>query len=155
MNIRLSHQILRRYFMLVISMAVLFYAAVATFAQTTISTGSIQGTVTDPSGAVVSGAKVMVRNKETSQTSETMTNSSGSFASGALNPGNYVVRIEARGFRTLEMPLTVQVNTTSAANVRLTLGQSTEVVEVQAGEVSVNTEQSTVQGVLTSQQIEN
>jgi carboxypeptidase family protein len=155
MNIRLSHQILRRYFLLVISVAVLFYAAAAAFAQTTISTGSIQGTVTDPSGAVVSGAKVMVRNKETSQTSETMTNSSGSFASGALNPGNYAVRIEARGFRTLEMPLTVQVNTTSAANVRLTLGQSAEVVEVQGGEVSVNTEQSTVQGVLTSQQIEN
>ena len=155
MNIRLSHQILRRYFLPALSIALLFYSAVATFAQTTISTGSIQGTVTDPSGAIVSGAKVTIRNKQTSQTSETTTNSSGSFASGALNPGNYVVRIEARGFRTLEMPLIVQVNTTSAANAKLTLGESAEVVEVQAGEVSVNTEQATVQGVLTSEQIEN
>ena len=155
MNIRLSYETVRRYFLLVLSIAVLFYSAAVTSAQTTISTGSIQGTVTDPSGAVVSGARVMIRNKGTMQTSETTTNSSGSFASGALNPGNYVVRIEAKGFRTLEMPLTVQVNTTSAANARLTLGESAEVVEVQAGEVSVNTEQATVQGVLTSQQIEN
>ena len=53
------------------------------------------------------------------------------------------------------MPLTVQVNTTASANAKLTLGQSAEVVEVQGSEVSVNTEQATVQGVLTSQQIEN
>ena len=53
------------------------------------------------------------------------------------------------------MPVTVQVNTTSSANTRLTLGQSAEVIEVQASEVGVNTEQATVQGVLTSQQIEN
>jgi hypothetical protein len=155
MNIRLSYKTVRRYFLLALSIAVLFYSAAVTSAQTTISTGSIQGTVTDPSGAVVSGARVMIRNKGTMQTSESTTNSSGTFASGALNPGNYVVRIEARGFQTLEMPLTVQVNTTSAANVKLTLGESAQVVEVQAEEVSVNTEQATVQSVLTSQQIEN
>jgi hypothetical protein len=155
MNICLSCKILRRDSLLLLSIGVLFCSAAATFAQTTISTGSIQGTVTDPSGAVVSGARVMIRNKGTMQTSETTTNSSGSFASGALNPGDYVVRIETRGFQTLEMPVTVQVNTTSAANVKLTLGESAQVVEVQAEEVSVNTEQSTVQGVLTSQQIES
>jgi len=49
----------------------------------------------------------------------------------------------------------VQVNTTAAANAKLTLGESSQVVEVQASTLAVNTEQSTVQGVLTSQQIEN
>jgi len=129
--------------------------SVVSFAQTTISTGSIQGTITDPSGAVVSGAKVSIRNKATDQTSVTATNSAGTFASGALIPGIYVVRVEASGFKTVEIPITVQVNTTSSATARLTLGQSAEVVEVQATDVSVNTEQATVQGVLTSQQIEN
>ena len=49
-------------------------------AQTTISTGSIQGTVTDPSGAVLSGAKVSITNKATGQTITTTTNASGAYA---------------------------------------------------------------------------
>ena len=56
-------------------------------AQTTISTGSIVGTVTDPSGAVVNGAKVVITNKGTNQTIATTTTSSGTYASGALIPG--------------------------------------------------------------------
>lgn len=126
-----------------------------TSAQTTISTGSIQGTVTDPSGAVVPGVKVSIRNKGTNQVTETTTNSSGTFASGALIPGQYTVRIEAKGFRTVELPVVIEVNTTAAANAKLTVGESAQVIEVTGSTLSVNTEQSTVQGVLTSQQIEN
>jgi hypothetical protein len=124
-------------------------------AQTTISTGSIQGTVTDPSGASVAGAKVTIRNAGTNQAIQATTNSAGTFASGALMPGQYVVRIESSGFKTTELPVMVQVNTTAAANAKLSLGESSQVVEVQASTLAVNTEQSTVQGVLTSQQIEN
>ena len=127
----------------------------AMWAQTTISTGSIVGTVTDPAGAVVAGAKVSITNKGTSQASTISTTSAGAFTSGALVPGNYTVRIEATGFKTSEIAVEVQVNTTATANVKLTLGQSTQIVEVQASELAVNTEQATVQGVLTSEQIEN
>jgi len=125
------------------------------FAQTTISTGSIQGTVSDPSGAVVGGAKVTIRNKATGQSITTSTSSSGTYASGALIPGDYEVKIEAAGFKSVQMPVTVEVNTTSSGNVKLPLGATTELVEVQGAAVTVNTEQATVQGVLTSQQIEN
>jgi hypothetical protein len=124
-------------------------------AQTTISTGSIVGTVTDPSGAVVSGAKVTITNKATGQVVTTTTTSSGTYASGALTPGDYLVRIEGQGFKTTQLPVTVQVNTTASGNVKLEVGQSAQVVEVQASELAVNTEQATVQGVLTSEQIEN
>src|SRR3954470_21577962 len=124
-------------------------------AQTTISTGSIQGTITDQSGAVVSGAKVAITNKGTGQTLSVTTTSSGTYASGALNPGEYRVRVEAKGFKTSETPVTVQVNVTSSANLKLAVGQESEVVEVQGSEVAVNTEQATVQGILTAQQIEN
>jgi len=134
---------------------VLLSISAVTFAQSTISTGSIQGTITDPSGAMVVGAKVTVRNKGTNQTVTTTTNSSGTYTSGALIPGDYVVRIEAPGFKTQEIPVKVQVNVTLAANGKLTVGESAQVVEVQASEVVVNTEQVTVQGVLTSQQIDN
>jgi hypothetical protein len=124
-------------------------------AQTTISTGSIQGTITDQSGAVLSGAKVAITNKGTGQTFSVTTTSSGTYASGALNPGEYRVRVEAKGFKTSEIPVTVQVNVTSSANLKLAVGQESEVVEVQGSEVAVNTEQATVQGILTAQQIEN
>ena len=90
---------------MLILLCVLVLVSVPTFAQTTISTGSIQGTITDPSGAVVSGAKVTIRNKGTDQTVTTTTNSAGTYASGALIPGHYVVRVEAAGFRTLEVPV--------------------------------------------------
>src|SRR5262252_8855171 len=124
-------------------------------AQTTISTGSIVGTVTDPSGAVVSGAKVAITSKATGQVITTTTSSTGNYASGALTPGDYQVRIEGQGFKTAELGVVVQVNTTSSGNVKLDVGQSAQVVEVQASELAVNTEQATVQGILTAQQIEN
>lgn len=124
-------------------------------AQTTISTGSIQGTVTDPSGAVVPGAKVSIRNNSTNQLIETTTTSSGNYTSGALIPGQYTVRIEVKGFHTVELTVVVQVNTTSSASAKLSVGESTQIVEVQGSALAVNTEQATVQGVLTSQQIEN
>jgi hypothetical protein len=144
----------RTFWLLGLGLAVLV-AWAGLFGQTTISTGSIQGTVTDPSGAVVGGATVTISNKATGQSIVTSTTSSGTYASGALIPGNYVVKIEAKGFKTVQMPVVVEVNTTSSGNVRLPLGQTTELIEVQGSAVTVNTEQATVQGVLTSQQIEN
>src|SRR6202049_1924522 len=138
-----------------IIVSALLLISVGVFAQTTISTGSIVGTVTDPSGALVSDAKVHITNKGTGQVMTTTTTSSGTYASGALNPGGYTVRVEGTGFKTTELSVEVQVNTTASANVQLALGQSSQVIEVQASEVAVNTEQATVQGVITLQQIDN
>jgi hypothetical protein len=144
-----------RLILALLAIAAILAFSILTSAQTTISTGSIQGTVTDPSGAVVSAAKVSIRNRGTNQTIATTTNSAGVYVSGALTPGAYVVRVEAAGFKTVELLVTVEVNTTASGNVRLALGQSSQVIEVQATQIAVNTEQATVQGVLTSQQIEN
>ena len=134
---------------------VVLSASITLGAQTTISTGSIQGTVTDPSGAVVGAARVTIANKSTGQSISTLTSSSGTYASGALTPGDYQVRVEAEGFKTVEMPVTVKVNTTSTGNVTLPVGKAAETVEVEGSALTVNTEQATVQGVLTEQQIEN
>jgi len=125
------------------------------FAQTTVGTGSIVGTVTDPSGAVVSGAKVVITNAGTSQQTSLTSNSAGAFNSGALAPGNYRVLVSAKGFSAVDQVVVVQVGNTATANVKLSLGQESQIVEVQGSEVAVNTEQAEVQGVLTSAQIEN
>jgi Carboxypeptidase regulatory-like domain/TonB-dependent Receptor Plug Domain len=123
-------------------------------AQTTIATGSIQGTVTDPSGAVVPNAKVTITNLDTNQMRETTTSSSGNYSSGSLLPGNYGVKVEAAGFSPVDTHVTVQISTTTAANIRMSLHGNAEVVEVRGGTSQVNTEQATVQGVLNAEQID-
>jgi len=144
----------KRLLLSILVIACLLATGATVLAQTTVSQGSIQGTITDPSGAVVSGARIILTNKATGQVVTTTTSSSGTYSSGALFPGNYVVRVEAKGFRTSEVPVTVQVAVTSSGNIKLEVGQASQVVEVQASSIQVNTEQATVQGVLTGDQID-
>jgi hypothetical protein len=138
-----------------VSLVSVLLCATVTRAQTTISTGSIQGVVTDPSSAVVSGAKISISNKATGRVITTKTTSAGAYTSGALTPGDYTLRVEAEGFKTSEIAVTVQVGVTAPGNVKLQVGRASQLVEVQATAVTVNTQQATVQGVLTTQQIEN
>ena len=64
--------------------------AAAIPAQTTVSTGSIQGSVTDPSGGAVKGAATIITGKATGQVTRRATNSQGAYASGGLVPGLYL-----------------------------------------------------------------
>ena len=124
------------------------------FAQTTIATGSVAGTVTDANGAVVSGARVTVTGS-TGQTIHVTSGANGTYSASLLIPGRYKVRVEAKGFKTAQLALTVQVGNAVNGSVKLDVGQETTVVDVRANRVQVNTEQATVQGVLTANQIEN
>src|ERR1700722_14473905 len=72
--------------------------------------GSIVGTVTDPSGAAVNGAKVTITDTEKGTSSMVTTNESGNYTKGQLIPGQYQVTIEAAGFqKAVSSPITVQV----------------------------------------------
>jgi Carboxypeptidase regulatory-like domain/TonB dependent receptor len=133
---------------------VMVLAATIAFGQSSVSTGSIQGSVQDPSGAVVPNAKVTITNAGTGQRIDKVTTSSGTFSTGPLQSGVYKVRVEAPSFQSAEQPVNVQVGVSSAANFTLTLGSSAQTVEVTGEAVRVNTEQPSVQGVLTSQQID-
>src|SRR5580698_9438777 len=126
----------------------------AAFAQSSISNGNIVGTVTDSTGAVVAGAKITVTGP-TGQTIKTVSNGQGGYSTGALVPGAYSVRVEAKGFKTTQLVVNVQVDNTANGSVKLEIGQESTVVEVQASEIQVNTEQAEVQGVLNATQIEN
>lgn len=135
--------------------AVLLASFSGLIAQTTVGTGSIVGTVSDPSGAVISGAKVTITNVATGQFASVTTNSSGAFSSGALIPGSYKTVVSAKGFSLAEAAVKVLVGNTATVNVSLRIGNEKEVVEVQDFSLRVNTEQASVQGVLNEQQIEN
>jgi len=123
-------------------------------AQATTSTGSIQGAIVDQKGGALSAAKITITNKGTGQTSTPPVSEGGLYVSGALKPGDYVVRVEAAGFQTAELTVVVEVGVISSGNVSLQLGSEKTVVEVEASAIAVNEDQATVQGVLTSQQIE-
>jgi hypothetical protein len=136
-------------------LAVVFFANQPAWSQTTISTGSIQGTVSDPQGATVPEAKITVTNKGTGQATPVPLSSAGTYNSGQLNPGTYIVRVEAAGFKTVLTTVEVQLGGVTANNVTLAVGSATTIVEVTAEETHVNTEQATVQSVLTGDQIDN
>lgn len=124
-------------------------------AQTTVSQGSIQGTVTDQTNAVIPDAAITVTSQTTGQVVKVKTSSTGTYNSGGLPVGDYVVRVQAKGFKTAQLTIPVQISVTSSGNVKLDLGQETQTVEVQTTAITVNTEQSTVQGVLSGEQIDN
>jgi hypothetical protein len=124
-------------------------------AQTTIGTGSIVGSVSDSSGAVIRGAKVTVSNVATGRVIDLTTNSSGAFNSGALIPGNYITQISAKSFSPVAVSATVLLGNTATINATLQIGQEKTTIEVKGSAPGVNTEQPTVQGVLSEQQIEN
>jgi hypothetical protein len=138
-----------------LAVAMILPLSLSMLAQTTVGTGSIVGTVTDPSGAVLSGAQVTIVNTATGRTIDATSNSAGAYSSGPLSPGIYKVSVSQKGFSTVTTTTTVQVGNTSTVNSKMTLGQETTTIEVQGSTEQVNTEQATVQGVLNSQQIEN
>jgi hypothetical protein len=134
---------------------ILVGAVVPLYAQSTVATGNIQGTITDTTGGVVAAAKVTITNTDTGQTLNLATSSSGVYNSGSLVPGNYSVRAQAQGFKTVEQRVVVRVGVVSGVNLTLEVGAANAVVEVNEQAVSVNTEQASVQGVLNKDQIEN
>jgi hypothetical protein len=97
------------------------------------SMGSVAGTVTDSTGAVVAGATVTLVNEGTNVKSQRQTNAAGHFTFVNVRPGRYLLTVENAGFSKAEVAaFTVGVNETVARNVRLDVGDMTEVVQVSA-----------------------
>jgi Carboxypeptidase regulatory-like domain len=121
------------------TVAVLLFSGVFTLAQTT--TGSLSGTVSDPAGAVVAGAKVEVSNQATGVTTPLVTNDAGLYRAAFLVPGTYTVRIQAAGFSTFEAKdILVQTAQEPVVNATLQVGQVGQTVEVEGTAPVLNTE---------------
>jgi len=124
-------------------------------AQASISSGSIQGTVTDAQGAIVPAAKVTILNSATGLRITPPLNSSGIFSSGPVEPGSYTIHVEASGFKTTDVGVVVQVGNIASQAIVLQVGSGSTTVTVEASTETVNPDQVTIQGVLTPTQIEN
>jgi len=124
------------------------------FAQASAQAGSIQGTVSDPNGANIPGATVTITNVATGAQETLTTDSSGFYNAGSLVPGRYQIAVTAGGFAKLTTVVTVQIGVSTNGNARLQVGAASQTIEVSAESLQVNTTQSTVEGVLTSEQID-
>ncbi|WP_049780915.1 TonB-dependent receptor [Terriglobus saanensis] len=125
------------------------------FAQTI--TGSVSGTVTDPSGAVVKGATVIVTNVDTGVSVTDTTNGSGIFNLRFLQIGRYKVVTNANGFQSQSYgPFPLEINQVAKVDVKLMVGTSTTTVEITDTLMPLlDTEDSTIATTLTANAIEN
>ena len=113
----------------------MFAAAVllTTIAQAQVDTGSIIGTITDPSGAVVSGAKVTLTNLGTGAALSTNTGGDGVYKFSPVRIGMYKLETSFQGFKTVsQTDVKVDVGATVVVNFTLTAGSTSETVEVTA-----------------------
>jgi Carboxypeptidase regulatory-like domain len=127
---------------------------VPSFAQST--RGELAGNVTDTSGAVVVGVKVVATGVDNGTKSDTVTTSSGAYRFPELQIGRYNVTFSAPGFSsTTDKGVLVTINSTSALNVVLKPGAVTESLTVDASAPTIQTESSEVGGTISQQQIED
>jgi len=132
------------------SLFLLLAFSAVSFAQ---GLGSIVGTVTDPSGALLPGAKITVVEAGTGLTRTAVTDSQGYYVIPSLKPAQYSVSAEASGFRTSKETVTLLADQTLTVNSRLQIGSPTETVEVTGAQLQVDTTTATLRQVLEGQRV--
>jgi Carboxypeptidase regulatory-like domain len=131
----------------------IFCSAIAAFAQA--GRGSISGTVTDPGGAVIPGAQVVLEETATGVKQHTVTSAGGLYSFISLNPGVYKVTVSQSGFSTATREkITVNVDETTAVNITLKVGAATETVTVTTGADLVEPTNSTVGSLIPAEAID-
>jgi hypothetical protein len=118
--------------------------------------GSIAGTITDPQGAALAGAKVTVTNLAKGTTQETTTDESGNYSVTHLIPDNYKIHIEGTGFKAYDIAsVRVDVDTTVRADAQLQVGAVTQSVEVTGEIPQLQTEKTDVATVFQARTVED
>ena len=113
-------------------------------------TASISGTVIDPSGAVVSGATVTATNVDTGVATTLTTNTQGYYSFQSLPLGNYTISVQQSGFKGYaQTGLVLDVNSALTIDVKLSVGSTTEKVEVLSDALHVDTESTQMGEVIT------
>jgi Carboxypeptidase regulatory-like domain len=125
--------------------AVLLFFAIAIPGAWAQATGSILGTITDSSGAVIVGAKVIVTNVSTNVSRETTTNGAGYYQVDNLIPAEYTVTGEMQGFKkAVRGKFELQVAQSARVDLAMEVGEVTQTVEITAAAPLLNTTDATV-----------
>ena len=135
------------------ALALFVFTCIAVLAQVTTTT-RLDGTVTDPQGALVPGAKVEVVQTATGQTFHVTTDDKGYWALPALATGLYKVTVTHEGFKSVTNEnVTLDAGVPASVKTTLAVGSTTETVEVTAGTEIVQTNSATVSSTLQGTQI--
>jgi hypothetical protein len=123
-------------------------------ARAQVSGATLSGLITDENGGPVPGAEVVVRNIGTGVARELSTNGDGFYSTPNLIPGNYEVRVTAKGFQTLvQKAITLTVGAQQSLNLTLKVGQLNQTVEVNAAPPEVQTTSSTISDTVDSKTV--
>ncbi len=116
--------------------------------------GAISGTVLDQGGAAVPNAKVVAVNQATGQAATTSSTSAGDYRFSSLPIGTYTVTTSAAGFAaTKQVGVVIQIGSTTALEIKLNVGASSQIVEVTANALELQTESSDVGTVVTPREV--
>jgi hypothetical protein len=117
-------------------------------------TGQITGLITDPSSTPIPGANVVITNVETGIRHEALSNEQGYYTALFLNPGDYRIRVQKQGFKTVEQPpIKLDVAQIARVDLSLPLGELAESVTVTAEAPLLSTESGAVAQVIGSKKI--
>jgi hypothetical protein len=137
-----------------LAMGIFFFSASLLYSQ--VDTGSISGTVTDPSGAVVKGANVRLLNEGTSAELTTAANDDGVYTFSPVRIGNYTLTASSQGFQTTKQThVTVNVGAALLVNFSLKPGAVSETVEVTSTTPQLQTQDASVGQVVDSRNVNN
>ena len=140
-------------YLLLVAIFLLSLGSGNAFAQATAS-GTIQGTVTDKSGAVVSGAQVVAKSKTTDTTRETISNESGYYRFELLPVSTYTVTITKAGFATVSETIEILIGQITTVNAELKPGATSEIIEVTSEAPLVDQLKTSVSQNITPSEVE-
>ncbi len=119
------------------------------------ATGTILGTVTDSTGAIIPGVKVTVTNTQTNSAYRTITGSAGDYQAPSLSPGTYSVSAEMKGFqKSVTTAFTLAVDQRVRVDLALKPGAVTDTIEVTAQAVTLDTDSTALSQLVSQQQVE-
>ena len=134
--------------------AIMFFGVMACGAAWAQETSTINGTVTDPTGAVVPNAKVSITNQETGTPQSTTTNSDGFYNMPGLPVGHYDLSVTAPGFTVYKKAgIVVDIAQTYREDAHLAVGANNQTVTVQANTLQVQSETNEVSSLISGQQV--
>jgi Carboxypeptidase regulatory-like domain len=115
---------------------------------------SVQGTVTDSTGAIVPSATITLTNKETNKVETTVASEDGFYRFSGLPPGSYSLAVEKEGFKKQVVDdVTVEAEATKGVNVELSAGVISEVVTIAADAIVLETEDANVRKTVTTKEV--
>src|SRR5690349_3905271 len=130
----------------------LFVAGAPVFLRAQSTLGTVRGLVTDATGAVVTGVKIVVRNTETNIARQTVTGNTGNYEVTQLIPGRYEVTAERPGFNKVVIAdILLETSATVRADIVMQVGSLATSVQVEAAAPVVNTESAEVAAVRSNQ----